>query len=90
MSFYPTDHGGAAALLGAVDRAMLFGDGATTNPYRADPRIQIHGPGFSKIILGDDQADHWQQHIDVMVSNILANGGRSCINASAVWTRATP
>ena len=86
MGFYPTDHGGAAALLSAVDRAMLFGDGATTKPYRNDPRIQLHGPGFSKIILGADAAENWRWHIDVIVSSILANGGRSCINASSVWT----
>jgi hypothetical protein len=86
LCFYPTDHGGTAALLSAVDRAMLFGDGATTRPYRNDPRIQLHGPGFSKVILGADAAENWNWHIDVIVSSILANGGRSCINASAVWT----
>jgi hypothetical protein len=86
FGYYPTDHAGAAALLAAVDRAMLFGDSATTLPYRDDPRVQVHGPGYSKVILGADAAEHWEEHLDVMVSSILANGGRSCINASAVWT----
>jgi hypothetical protein len=27
-----------------------------------------------------------QQYLDVLISSIEANGGRSCINASAVWT----
>lgn len=88
FGFYPSNHAGAAALLQAVDRAMLFGDAATTKPYRNDPRIELHGPGYSKVILGPDAAQNWQRHIDVIVSSILANGGRSCINASAVWTPA--
>jgi aldehyde dehydrogenase family protein len=86
FGFYPTDHGGSSALLQAVDRAMLFGDAATTKAWSKDPRIELHGPGYSKVILGDDAADDWEQYIDLMVGSIAANGGRSCINASAVWT----
>jgi len=86
FGFYPTDHGGASALLQAVDRAMLFGDASTTKAWSNDPRIELHGPGYSKVILGDDAADDWEQYIDLMVASIAANGGRSCINASAVWT----
>jgi acyl-CoA reductase-like NAD-dependent aldehyde dehydrogenase len=54
--------------------------------YAHDRRVELHGPGFSKVILGDDAADNWQQYLDVMVQSISANGGRSCINASAIWT----
>jgi acyl-CoA reductase-like NAD-dependent aldehyde dehydrogenase len=86
FGFYPADHGGAGALLGAVDRAMLFGDASTTKAYRNDPRVELHGPGFSKVILGGDAAKDWEKYLDVMVTSIAANGGRSCINASAVWT----
>jgi len=86
FGFYPTDHGGAAELLRCADRSMLFGGSATTKPYADDPRVEVHGPGYSKIILGDDAADGWESYLDVMVSSILANGGRSCINASGVWT----
>lgn len=86
FGFYPTDHGGSSTLLQAVDRAMLFGDASTTRIYANDRRIELHGPGFSKIILGDDAADDWEDYVDLIVSSIAANGGRSCINASAVWT----
>jgi acyl-CoA reductase-like NAD-dependent aldehyde dehydrogenase len=65
---------------------MIFGDASTTRPWRDDPRVELHGPGYSKIILGPDAADEWEKYLDVMISSILANGGRSCINASAVWT----
>lgn len=86
FGFYPTDHAGAGELLRSVDRAMLFGDAATTRPWQNDPRVEIHGPGLSKVILGDDAADDWKNHLDLIASSIVANGGRSCINASAVWT----
>ncbi len=86
LGFYPTDHAGAGELLRSVSRAMLFGDTATTRPWAGDPRVEIHGPGFSKVVLGDDAADDWARHIDVIASSIAANGGRSCINASGVWT----
>jgi hypothetical protein len=88
FGFYPTDHGGAAALLQAVDRAMLFGDASTTRAWAKDFRVELHGPGYSKVVLGEDTAERWEQHIDLMVSSIAANGGRSCINASAIWTPA--
>jgi hypothetical protein len=65
---------------------MLFGDTSTTRAWADDPRIELHGPGYSKVILGDDAAERWEEHVDLIVSSIAANGGRSCINASAVWT----
>lgn len=86
FGFYPTDHGGASTLLQVVDRAMLFGDASTTKAWAHDPRVELHGPGFSKVILGEDAAGEWEKYVDLMVSSIAANGGRSCINASAVWT----
>lgn len=86
FGFYPTDHAGAGELLRSVDRSMLFGGGATVRPYENDPRVEVHGPGYSKIVLGDDCADDWEEHLDLMAASIAANGGRSCINASGVWT----
>ncbi|MCB9851283.1 MAG: aldehyde dehydrogenase [Phycisphaerales bacterium] len=86
FGFYPTDHGGAGELLRSVNRSMLFGGGATVKPYENDPAVELHGPGYSKIILGADAADDWEKYVDVMVGSIEANGGRSCINCSAIWT----
>ncbi len=86
FGFYPTDHAGASELLRQVDRSMLFGGSATTEPYKDDPRVEVHGPGFSKILFGEDEVDDWEKHIDMIAASIAANGGRSCINASGVWT----
>ena len=84
--FYPSDHAGAAEILRSSGRGMVFGDVSTTKLYASDPRIEIHGPGFSKVLLGDDEADNWEQHIDVIAASIADNSGRSCVNASGVWT----
>jgi hypothetical protein len=86
FGFYPTDHEGTAEILRACGRVLLFGDQNTTRPYANDPRIQIHGPGYSKILLGEDEVDRWPQYLDLMTASIADNGGRSCINASAVVT----
>ena len=84
FGFYPTDHEGSAAILNTCGRALVFGDKSTTAQYANDPRIQIHGPGWSKILIGEDCIEQWRDYVDVMVSAISDNGGRSCINASAI------
>jgi len=88
FSFYPTDHGGASEILRSCGRSLLFGDSSTTGTWSNDPRVEIHGPGYSKIIIGEDCVDDWEQYLDVMVASIADNGGRSCVNASAVWAPA--
>jgi acyl-CoA reductase-like NAD-dependent aldehyde dehydrogenase len=64
---------------------MIFGDASTMKQWANDSRIEIHGPGFSKFILGDDAVDHWEQYVDAMAASIAENSGRSCVNASGVW-----
>lgn len=85
FSYYPTDHGGAGAILQNCGRGMFFGDSASVGKYANDPRIELHGTGYSKVVLGDDVVDEWEKYLDVMVASITENGGRSCINASGVW-----
>ncbi len=84
FGFYPTDHEGAGEILKLCGRALIFGDQATTQQYVNNPAIQVHGPGWSKILIGDDCIEHWRDYLDVMVASIADNGGRSCINASAI------
>jgi acyl-CoA reductase-like NAD-dependent aldehyde dehydrogenase len=84
FGFYPTDHEGAADILRLCDRALIFGDKSTTDQYAGNPGVQVHGPGFSKVIIAEDEIENWMDHIDVLVRSISENGGRSCINASAV------
>lgn len=86
--FYPTDHAGAGEILSRCQRGMIFGDASSTGIWINDPRIEVHGPGFSKIVIGPDCADDWEKFLDVMVSSIAENSGRSCINASGIWVTA--
>jgi acyl-CoA reductase-like NAD-dependent aldehyde dehydrogenase len=64
---------------------MIFGGTATVERYKGDNRVQVHGPGFSKILLGDDVVDHWEQYLDVMADSVFLNSGRGCINCSGIW-----
>lgn len=84
FGFYPTDHEGADTIIQKCGRALIFGDQSTTDAFSKNPAVQVHGPGFSKILIGEDQIDHWQDYVELISSSIVENGGRSCINASAV------
>jgi len=84
FSFYPTDHEGSAAVMEHCGRALIFGDVGTVERYASNPGVQVHGPGWSKILIGEDEIDNWPQYVDLIVDSISQNGGRSCINASAV------
>src|SRR5260370_1124240 len=88
FGYYPTDHAGAGQILRQCQRGMVFGDTGSTKLWANDSRIEVHGPGYSKIVIGRDLVDHWQEYLDVMVTSIVENGGRSCINASGVWVPA--
>jgi len=83
--FYSADHAGSGEILSRCGRGMMFGDAGSTGVWANDPRIELHGPGYSKIVIGADCADHWETYLDVMISSVLNNGGRSCINASSIW-----
>jgi acyl-CoA reductase-like NAD-dependent aldehyde dehydrogenase len=85
IAIYPGQADVGAAVLDSCDRSLIFGGQPTVDRYRGDPRVQAHGPGFSKIILGDDQVDHWERYLDLMVESVFVNSGRSCINASGIW-----
>ena len=74
-----------AAVLNHCPKSLIFGSTATVERYRGNPNVQVHGPGFSKIILGDDAVDNWQKYLDLMVDSVLVNSGRGCINCSGIW-----
>jgi acyl-CoA reductase-like NAD-dependent aldehyde dehydrogenase len=84
FGFYPTDHEGSGEVMKLCGRALIFGDAGTVAQYRDNPRFSVHGPGFSKILIGDDEIENWRDYIDLIAASISENGGRSCVNASAV------
>ena len=85
ISIYPGEGDVGAAVLDSCARSMIFGGTPTVDRYRGNPAVQAHGPGFSKILLGDDQVDRWERFLDVMVDSVFLNSGRGCINCSGIW-----
>lgn len=85
ISVYPGGGDVGAAVLDSCGRNLIFGGTPTVDRYRGNPRVQAHGPGFSKILLGDDQVDRWEQFLDVMADSVFLNSGRGCINCSGIW-----
>ncbi len=85
ISIYPGGHDVGGAVVSHCQRSMIFGGQATIEKYMGDPRVQVHGPGFSKILFGDDEVDNWRDYLDLMVDSVLLNSGRGCINTSAIW-----
>ena len=75
-----------AEVVSRCQRVKIFGSTETVQALsRAIPCVQVHGPGFSKILLGDDVVDQWEKYIDLMVDSVYLNSGRGCINCSGVW-----
>lgn len=85
IAIYPGLGDVGAAVLANCPRSLIFGGSATVEQYKGNPRVQAHGPGFSKILLGDDKVDDWKKYLDVMVDSVLVNSGRGCINCSGIW-----
>ena len=85
ISVYPGGAEVGAAVVEAAPRTLIFGSRATVERYRSNPSVRVHGPGFSKILLGDDVVDRWEEHLDVLFESVFLNSGRSCISCSGIW-----
>jgi len=84
FSFYPAQHDGSGAIIRRAGRVMLFGGDDTVKQYEHDPRVEVHGTGYSKILIGEDEIENWPNYVDTIVESSSANSGRSCINVSVV------
>lgn len=85
FGLYPGGHDAGGAIMTKTPRSMIFGSAETVAQHAGNPRVQAHGPGWSKILLGDDVVDDWELYLDLMVESVLSNSGRSCINCSGIW-----
>ncbi|MGI8604632.1 MAG: aldehyde dehydrogenase family protein [Verrucomicrobiales bacterium] len=84
FGFFPTSHEGSSAIIRSAGRVMLFGDDKTVGQYSNDPRVEVHGSGRSKVLIGEDKIEQWRDFLPLLVESVAANSGRSCINASAI------
>lgn len=85
IAIYPGQGDVGAAVLQHCPKSLIFGGTATVEQYKGNHRVQAHGPGFSKIIFGDDMVDQWEKYLDIMVDSVFVNSGRGCINCSGIW-----
>jgi len=85
IAIYPGAGDIGAAVLKSCQRSLIFGGLPTVEQYQGNAGVQVHGPGFSKILFGEDTVDDWEQYLDLMVDSVLVNSGRSCINCSGIW-----
>src|SRR6186713_1700532 len=67
FSYLPSDHAGAGEIVRRCGRSMFFGDVGAVGAFAGDPRIELHGPGYSKVIFGADAASSWSGALDVAV-----------------------
>jgi acyl-CoA reductase-like NAD-dependent aldehyde dehydrogenase len=86
----PTGYDVADAILRGADLAMAYGGEDVMRKYAAQSTMLPQGPGRSKILLTADVP--WRDHLDVIVDSISREGGRACVNATAVLVEgdATP
>jgi acyl-CoA reductase-like NAD-dependent aldehyde dehydrogenase len=84
----PTGYDAADAILRGADLAMAYGGEDVMRKYAAYSTMLPQGPGRSKILLtaGVD----WRDHLDVIVDSISHEGGRGCVNATAVFVEGDP
>ncbi|MCO8121956.1 aldehyde dehydrogenase family protein [Stieleria sp. TO1_6] len=85
FGLYPGGHDAGGAIMTKTPRSMIFGSAQTVAQHAGNPKVQAHGPGWSKILIGDDIVDDWELYLDMMVESVLSNSGRSCINCSGIW-----
>jgi acyl-CoA reductase-like NAD-dependent aldehyde dehydrogenase len=85
ICIYPGGPDVGAAVVQHTPRVMMFGGEKTIEQYKGNPSVQVHGPGFSKILLGEDEVDNWEEHLDLMAKSVFVNSGRSCISCSGIW-----
>jgi acyl-CoA reductase-like NAD-dependent aldehyde dehydrogenase len=79
----PTGYEAADAILRGADLAMAYGDEGVMRKYAALSTMLPQGPGRSKILLTADV--DWRDHLDLIVDSISHEGGRACVNTTAVF-----
>src|SRR5437016_2520724 len=66
ISIYPGGAEMGAEVVNRCQRIKIFGSTETVKRYEGNSRVQVHGPGFSKVIFGDDMVDDWPKYIDLI------------------------
>ena len=84
FGFFPCDYAGADRIPEITGGAIVFGGNDTVDKWKSQPGVQVHGAGFSKVLIGEDLADEWERLARGIADNIASNSGRSCFAPSLV------
>jgi acyl-CoA reductase-like NAD-dependent aldehyde dehydrogenase len=84
----PTGYDAADEILRGADLAMVYGGEDVMRKYAAQAKVLPQGPGRSKILLTADV--DWRDYLDVVVASISHEGGRGCVNTTAVFVEGDP
>jgi len=84
FGYYPCDHDSANRIPELTRGAIVFGSDQTVKRWANYPLVQVHGSGFSKLIVGDDLIEDWRSLIPQLAENVSANSGRSCFAVSRI------
>jgi acyl-CoA reductase-like NAD-dependent aldehyde dehydrogenase len=84
FGFYPCDHDAANRIPMLTQGAIVFGSDETVKKWENYPLVQVHGSGFSKLIIGEDIIEGWKSLIPQLALNVSANSGRSCFAVSTI------
>jgi acyl-CoA reductase-like NAD-dependent aldehyde dehydrogenase len=84
----PTDYDAATEILRQADLSMVYGGQEVIDKYAANPNVLPNGPGRSKILVTADS--DWHEYLDMIVASISHEGGRACVNATAVFVEGDP
>jgi acyl-CoA reductase-like NAD-dependent aldehyde dehydrogenase len=81
----PTGYAAADEILHGADLAMAYGGEDVMRKYAGYSTMLPQGPGRSKILLTAEV--DWREHLDVIVASISHEGGRACVNTTAVFVQ---
>ena len=85
IAIYPGGAEMGAEVVRSCNRSMIFGGTPTVERYKGNAGVQVHGPGFTKVLICEDEVDNWEKYIDLIADSVYLNSGRGCINCSGVW-----
>ncbi len=69
-----------------IDLKIIFGSEQTIKPYAHRNDIKVFGPGRSKILVDENYADDIEKIVELAEKSMMKDGGRGCINSSALVT----
>ena len=84
FGYYPCDHSAANRIPDLTKAAIVFGSDDTVRRWAGNPLIELHGSGFSKLIIGEDRIENWRELLPELVENVATNSGRSCYTVSRI------